>query len=385
MASENTADAMTVQDLPAHYRLLLELARLRLSAEQVAEVRALANRPDLDWGAFLEAAARHKMLPMIGRHVDRYRLDRKSGDSAGFPYPWVFTTAYLGNRARNLALADEFGRVFDELNAAGVRFAVRKGFSLGEGEYHDPALRRIADLDVLVDRADAPAADKVLTKLGYTQGRLAEDGERIEPYSRETQMFWRINLSNQLPYRKTASRPDVSDFNVDICHDIFQKKSGVSAGAAELLDRAVPAVLCGTAATVPAADDRLLDLCSHLHKEATSLHFIEDRQDLQLSKFLDLSLVAEAYRAEDWERFLDRVRSFGAEPIAYYALYFTAQLFPEAIPALVLDALRPEDTDYLEQYGSLDGQTARWQEPFLARLFNSGRHTAGTVSNVPLR
>ncbi|MFD0530445.1 nucleotidyltransferase family protein [Kitasatospora arboriphila] len=319
------------------------------------------------------------------QHVDRYRLDRKTEGSAGFPYPWVFTTAYLGNRTRNLALADEFGRVFDELAAAGVRFAVRKGFSLGEGEYHDPALRRIADLDVLVDRADAQAADKVLARLGYVQGRLAEDGERIEPYNRETQIFWRMNLSNQLPYRKTASRPDISDFNVDICHDIFQKKSGISASAAELLDRAVPATLCGTAATVPAPDDRLLDLCSHLHKEATSLHFVEDRQDLQLSKFLDLALVAGASTAEDWERFLERVRGFGAEPIAYYALHFTAQLYPEAVPAGVLDALRPEDTAYLEQYGALDGQTAQWQEPFLLRLFDSGRHTAGTASNVPLR
>lgn len=374
---------LTVAGLPPHAQLLLALATLRLSPDEVAAVRALAGRADLDWGAFLEASARHKMLPLVGRLVDRHRLDRKTADGGAFPYPWVFTTAYLGNRTRNLALADEFGRVFDELNAAGIRFAVRKGFSLGEGEYHDPALRRIADLDVLIDRADAPAAHEVLVRLGYAQGTVAVDGERIEPFSRQTQVFWRVNLSNQLPYRKPAGRPDVLDFNVDLCHDIFQQRSGISATAAELLDRAVPAVLCGTLAAVPAPDDRLLDLCSHLHKEATSLHFIEDSQDLQLSKFLDLSLVAAQRGPDDWAQFVKRVQELGAEAIAYYALHFTAILFPASIPADVLDVLRPADLAYLDSYGAMDGQTATWQQPFLARLFDVHRHTGAAASNVP--
>ncbi|MEV5441054.1 nucleotidyltransferase family protein [Streptomyces sp. NPDC052644] len=383
--SRNLDGDPTADDLPVHSRLLLRMGRLHLDADDVAAVRELAGRPDLDWGAFLEAAARHKMLPLIGRHVDRHRLDRKRGDQPGFPYPWVFTGAYLANRARNQGLSDEFGRVFAELSAAGLRFAVRKGFSLGEGEYRDPALRRIADLDVLLAREDAPAAHEVLVRLGYIQGKVAEDGDRIEPYSRQTQAFWKMNLSNQLPYRKPGGRPDITDFNVDICHDIFQKKSGISASAAELLDRAVPTVLCGAPAFEPSPDDRLLDLCSHLHKEATSLHFIEDHQDLQLSKFLDLALVAGGCDDDAWQRFLKRVASVGAEQIVYYALHFTAVLYPEAVPAHVLDTLRPEDTDYLEMYGSLDGQTARWEQPFLQRLFNTARHTAGTVSNVPLQ
>lgn len=130
-------------------------------------------------------------------------------------------------------------------------------------------------------------------------------------------------------------------------------------------------MLCGAPSWEPAPDDRLLDLCSHLHKEATSLHFIEDRQDLQLSKFLDLALVAEACGEDAWQRFLKRVASVGAEAIVYYSLHFTSVLYPQSVPAHVLDTLRPEDTDYLELYGSLDGQSARWEQPFLERLFNA--------------
>ncbi len=50
----------------------------------------------------------------------------------------------------------------------------------------------------------------------------------------------------------------------------------------------------------------------------------------------------------------------------------------------MLTSVRPDDTDYLELYGAQDGQTARWEQDFLTRLFNTGRHTAGTRSTVPL-
>ncbi|MDR7301232.1 nucleotidyltransferase domain-containing protein [Haloactinomyces albus] len=375
----STADS----ELPAHARLLLILARLRLGPEQRHAVRALTASDEIDWGAFLDAAARHKLLPLVGRHVFNYRLDRAVDGMKGFPYGWVFTTAHLGNRQRNLALADEFGRVFGEMAEAGVGHAVRKGFSLAEGEYGDPSLRRINDLDLLVDIEDVPRAHEVLERLGYVQGQLVEDGEQVQPFSRKTRIFWRVNLSNQLPYLKAGHRPDVPEFNVDLCQDVFQKKSGVSAPAAELLDRSVPAVLCGSRTRVPSPADRLLDLCSHLHKEATSLRFIEDSVDLQMSKFLDLALVAESYRDADWQEFLVRVGNYGAESIVYYSLHFTAVLYPEAIPTKVLDALRPGNTDYLEEYGTLDGRTARWSLGFLERLFDTGRKEGSGSSNVP--
>ncbi|MFI2778356.1 nucleotidyltransferase family protein [Streptomyces sp. ALB3] len=369
--------------LPPHARLLLALARVRLDAAQVAAIRALAGRDDLDWGAFCDAAARHKLLPLVGRHVFTHRLGRSDGDTKGFPYSWVFTTAYTGNRARNLALSDEFGQVFRELAEAGVRHAVRKGFSLAEGEYADVGVRRINDVDLLVDREDASRAHEVLERLGYVQGQLADDGEVVRPFSRKTQIFWRVNLSNQLPYVKAGNRPDVPEFNVDLCHDIFQKKSGVTAPAAQLLERSLPTVLCGAATWVPGPADRLLDLCSHLHKEATSLRFIEDSVDLQISKFLDLALVAAGYDDALWKDFLARVEEYGAGPIAYYALHFTAELYPESVPAHVLASVRPDDTDYLEQYGTLDGTTARWSLGFLERLFETGRKKGSAQSNVP--
>ncbi|MFD5141906.1 nucleotidyltransferase family protein [Streptomyces sp. NPDC058401] len=347
--------------VPPHASLLLALARPTLDPDRLLAIRALAAREDLDWGAFLHAAARHKVLPLIGRHVDRYRLDRGPGEEKGFPHPWAFTSSYLGNRSRNQALSDEFGRLLTELTSAGVRHAVRKGFHIAETVYHDIGVRRIGDLDLLVDPAGAPEAHQVFLRLGYVRGRLAFDGERIVPALDGEE-------SDQLPYLKAGNRPDVPEFHVDVCQGI-QLKAGCTVTASELLERSVPVHVCGTGTRAADPADRLLDLASLIHAETIGLRSIDDRVDLQVSKFMDLALVAAQFEEADWQDLGARVREYDVAATAYYALHFTDVLHPGVIPGGVLDLLRPRDTGYLEEYGSLDGRTARWTIPFPQRLF----------------
>lgn len=369
--------------LPTYGRLLLSLAQLDLDDQAVETCRRLAMREDMDWGAFVDAAARHRLLPLVGRHVGRYRLDRKRDGVSAVPYPWLFTYAYMANRQRNLALADEFARLLWSLNQRGVRYAVRKGFVLGEYVYHDPAVRRMADFDILLDRADANTAHEVLTGLGYVQGYLAEGSDIIVRFSRSTQVFWRVNLSNQLPYVKTGNRPDVNIYSVDLCHNIFQPRYGVVASTPEMLGRARRLTLCGESAWALGRHDALVDLCSHLYKEATSLLFIEEGTDLQLSKFLDLALACGEFDDPDWNQFLSLVNGYGAAEIAFYALHFTTVLYPLAVPGQVLDQLRPADVSYLDDYGTLDGRRAQWTEGFPGRLFNPRRGQQDIRSSVP--
>ncbi|MBB5159493.1 nucleotidyltransferase domain-containing protein [Saccharopolyspora phatthalungensis] len=364
--------------LPAYADMLLRLATDRPDDDAVAFCRDLIDRDEIDWAAFVDAAGRHKILPLVGKHIAGHHLDRGyTHDGAqGIPYPWLYSYTYLANRQRNLALADECRKVFRALDAAGLRFAVRKGFVVAEHAYHDVGARRINDLDILIERSDAPAAHEVLARIGYAQGKIAVDGDRVEPFSRQTQIFWRTNLSNQLPYVKPGNRPDIPVFNVDLCHHIFQPKSGVTAPTADLLRRARKLPICGDDAWALSPEDHLLDLCAHLYKEATGVLFIKDGMDIQLSKFLDIALTCASYSAADWQRFFALVAGYGAEKIAFYSLHFTGRLYPEAVPAL--DEIRPHDLGYLDEFGLLDGKPTRWEVGFPQRLFAvERRHEAG--------
>ena len=376
---------VTTDGLEAHARLLLLLGRPTVPAADLEEARRLVDGGAVDWGAFVEASARHKLLPLVARNLVDGRLDRgdRGDGSNGIPFAWLYPYAYLANRSRNQTTSDEVRRVVSELSRAGVRHAVRKGFVLAEEFYSDTGARRINDLDLLVARSDAPRVHDVLTSLGYAQGRIARDADVVEPFSRATQVFWRTNLGNQLPYVRLGGQMDVPVHNVDLCHEIFQPNLGIACATEDLLDRARPVRLCGTDTWRLGDVDLLLDLCAHLHKEATGLLFVEGGTDLQVSKFLDLAVVGAATDAPTWDAFVARVTELGADEVVFYALWFTARLYPAAVPGHVLGSLRPADTSYLDVGGDRDGHPTTWSVPFPERLFSGPRVAAPSL--VPHR
>ncbi|MFJ7903293.1 nucleotidyltransferase family protein [Streptomyces sp. NPDC096198] len=365
--------------LPPHARLLLLLAESAPDTACRARARALMTQDDLDWGAFLHEAGRHRLLPLLGRHVDRFGWERAGADGAAIPEPWLFTNSLVGNRIRNQTLSDEFGRVLRELATDGVPHAVRRGFALVNSVYHDIGIRLIGDLDLFLNPADIPRAQRVLERLGYTReappgpqvpansGESGESGEQSGPSAEHLQMT----------FLKPGVRPSTAEFHIDVYHQVFEERTGLSLPATTLLSRLDPAFVCGTETSVLGRADGLLDLCALLHEKATAPRRTGAPLALPLSKFLDAALVAESFTADAWQEFTDRVREVGAGHIAHHALHFTSVLYPSAVPAEVLRTLRPDDLDHLEEYTSIEGRQRRWTVAFPARLFipDSGPHS----------
>lgn len=356
-------------------RVVRILARPELTEEHKNEARALIeeNLSSFDWGFLLDQATRHNVLQILGKHFSDLRYYYFPDQRVIVPHWWVLCAAYQANTIRNEVLSAEYGHVLGLLNEAGVRYAVRKGAALGEHLYRDPGLRRTSDLDLLIDRTDARRVADVLTGLGYEQGRIAPDGKSVQQLSKQAQGFWRLHVNNAMPFHRIPGRPDIPHYGVDMCFDLFQRGSGSVAPVGELLDRAMNAKICGVPAAMLSLPDQLIDTCAHLYKEATNLYYIEHERDLQLSKFLDVALLAgRVTAAGEWQTILARVQDYQAVRQVYYALHFTDQLFPGEIDPRVLAELRPSDCSYLEEYGS--GQDVfRWPTPFFERLFDRGR------------
>ena len=375
----------TTNELDAEARLLLCLAKARVGSTEIDQARAIIG-DGLRWGVFLERAARHKVLPLVGRHIAEHGLSRgETGDGTqGIPFAWIYPTVYAGNRERNRALADEAMVVTRALERAGIAYAMRKGLALAETHYRDLGARRINDIDLLVARDNADAADTVLRELGFVQGKLAPTNDRIEPFSRATQIFWRTNLTNQLPYVKLGARVDLPVVNIDLCHALFQKNVATGDDTATVLGRATTTALAGGIIRRLEPADEIIDLCAHLYKEATGLMFVEQGIDLQISKFLDVAVAAASLSDREWRLVTERT-SPEQQRVVFYALHHAGVLYPESVPETVLDGLRPENTDYLDVFGGNDGNPITWNVPFPERLFVETVPTEGTVSNVPHR
>ena len=90
----------------------------------------------------------------------------------GIPLPTevheVLRTHYLSNRGRSMLLRQQLSDVTRQLRDAGVASILLKGAAyLAAGLFHDAAIREMADLDVLIDPANLPAAAAALESLGY--------------------------------------------------------------------------------------------------------------------------------------------------------------------------------------------------------------------------
>jgi hypothetical protein len=376
--------------LRSEARLLLALSQLDPDTETLAWCRQLLAEqgPTLDWGFFVDQAARHKVLPIVAKHIIDHRLDRVHGQPNPVPYGWLYTYVYEANRARNQALAVEFGAVLRAMSEAGVRYAVRKGPVVLERLFVDPGLRRMSDLDLLVERHDAAAAGEVLVEMGFSQGQIAPEGDALQGFSRRTQLFWRANVSNELPYLKvTNDLPFVGHLDVDICLDIFQKLSESAVDVGELLERRVELPLCGEpVAYALSPADQFIDLCAHLHKEAASLFYVARGSDIEILKFLDIALSCQELTAEGgWPAVRARADEYNAARSVYYALHHTALLYPRAVPVAQLDHYRPDDCGFIDEYATFDGKAERWDRTFVDRVFDPSRTALvkGT-SAVPL-
>lgn len=336
----------------------------------------------MNWSYFLDQALRQEVISMVGRNLTRYL----PADGAAPPYLWIYSAAYQANSRRNRSLFGEFGRILAALNQRGIPHAVRKGPSLCALVYDDPGIRRMTDLDILIGRESLDAAAAILADLNYAQGTLSANGCRVLPHDRKTKLFWAVHLNNALPFVKPTTDPDVQWFEVDLCFDLFQKRSTGHVEVAAVLDRARPTVICGEPSFALSPLDQLLDICLHLYKEGTSYLSISQGRDINLSRFIDVVESVRVTPAASLARLPQFAREAGAERELYYALFHASLLYPGTVPVELLAGLEPEDRGYLDEYGQLEDRTRRWREGFLHRLFNPRRQLElPGASSIPTR
>jgi Uncharacterised nucleotidyltransferase len=368
--STATKHASRITELRPELRFLLAVAVPEWGPANQAAVDQLVAKPLLmDWSMFLDQAVRQQVVAMVGRNL----AEHLPHDRVVVPQLWVYQAAYEANSRRNQLLFDQFGQILRKLQEHGVRYAVRKGPSLCSLVYSDPGIRRMSDLDLLVERECTAAVTEILTDLGYAQGTLSPDGRSVIPPERKTKLFWAVHLNNALPFLKPHPDRQVEACEVDLCLELFQKRSAGHVATSAILQRVRPATICGQPSYALNPLDQLLDLCLHLYKEANSYLSIAQGRDINLLRFLDLVESVRITASADLARLPGYARELSAERELYFALYHASLLYPGRVPVDLLDELRPVERDYLDEYGALEDRRRRWGQSFLDRLFNPRR------------
>lgn len=357
--------------------LLLCTARTQMSPEHVRRAsECLRIGPQLDWGAFLDLATKHRVLGLVARNFDQQCLG-----PLGTVRRSTLRAAYLYNRGRAQAWDRERRDLFATFAAEGLSPVVRKGSYLAATVYDDPATRYMEDTDLYVTADEVDQVTAVLRRLGYQQGTDSPDRRTILPLDRETTLFWHLNVAAMPPFLRPTSDPYVDVFSIDLRRDLMEPASGKTIPAEDFRARARQVTLLGQPVWVPSAEDMLLDLSVHLFREATTLSSIRSSKDLCLIRFIDIATWYSSVRDTlDTDLLLSLAERYQVADELYYGMHFTHLLYPQVLDQGLLTRLQPADLSYLDRYGDLDNQPGRWPVSFTERVFD--RHRLAYVTGT---
>jgi Uncharacterised nucleotidyltransferase len=262
----------------------------------------------LDWDRVLGQARRHRLAPLLSRHLE----------SAGLDVPEAVRAELVRERQRtaagNMRLLAGARTIVAAFDREGVRVIALKGLALLEETYDDLSLRPMVDVDFLVPEAAIQRAEDLVVGLGYRSARPRSEasvGPRAGKYA----------------YPQLTSADGV--VHVDLHRHVLPD---ADFDIGEYWGHARPSRV--GVHLLPDHEDLLLHLAGHFFKDRVR------RSEGSLGQLADMAWLVHAAPV-DWDVVVARARAYGLHGRVFLALMATNQLLGPVVPADALEALRP--------------------------------------------
>ena len=291
-------------------RLLLTCARRDLDSSQ-AEALASCAAAGVNWQKVIVMAGRHKMVPLLWRHLEAHDIQLPAADAA------VLRQLVANNARRMLQLSGALLDLTRLFGGSGVRVVPYKGPALGIHLYGDLALRQAGDLDLLVRREDVTRSRKLLFGVGYrAEHALRPGAEEFMVRSRYSETF----IGSDLP-------------KVELHWAFTNRDIALSLDLNSLSSNLVSMPVGGGTVQMFGSEDLLMILCVHGSKH-------------QWDRLEWLCGVGEHLRQHsdgiDWTRLLDRATDLGIRRMLLLGAYLAHELLDAPVPATMLDLARAD-------------------------------------------
>ncbi|MCI0435351.1 MAG: nucleotidyltransferase family protein [Gemmatimonadetes bacterium] len=272
---------------------------------------------ETQWSSVVDEAVRQRITPMAWRRLTlgpaRNAVPERVMER--------LRDLYLRNAFRNTVLLRDAAELAARLAQRGVPVVFLKGVHLAACAYAEPALRSMADIDLMVPRDLLADVDRMFVEWGW--GPLPRPD--IAAFCRR--------------YPHTAPLHKEGSFPIEVHWSIERPTSPFSIDLDGLWERARTIDLCGVSTRVLSTEDLLLHLCLH-----TSYHHRFDRAPLK--SLVDVAVVADRHEGEiDWSLLAGRAAAWGATRFVYSTLRLARDVLDAAIPEGALDPLDHEPAD----------------------------------------
>lgn len=261
--------------------------------------------------------------PLVGYWMERGLVTARPAACAPF-------AAHLDHgRRRGARMEREALPAIDALLARGIVPVALKGFHTARAYFDDAGVRRMADVDLLVEPAQVAEAEAALRAAGF-----APDGDAHRPYKRD----W-IGPGVD-PRHFSVERWDARSRWILELHASLDRHH--HPGAVATLDRERAATVA-----LPVAGRPLRALGQPLLLLALACHASQELDGSRLLRLVELVQVIRVDRAAgrlDWDAFLEMARRTRSTRFAWPALALAESLAPGTVDPRVLAAGRAAST-----------------------------------------
>ena len=278
---------------------------------------SLPSLTDRQWSCLAEEALRHRLQGLT------YRLlaDGPFADEVPGQVRDTLRSSYVNIASRNALLFRQTAQMIKELSARGIPVMLLKGVHLSRFVYAEPALRSMADVDIMVRREKLGEAEKAYLDHGFgplPRPNLEEFcawsnhlAKLIKPGAPVVELHWSIE------------RP-TNPFRIDL--------DG-------LWTRSRTATLEGAPVRILSPEDLLLHLALH-----GSYHHRLDHAALK--GLVDVNAVVAKHESDiDWQKLTDRARAWEISGFVYTMFRLTTEILRTPIPPSVFLSLPHQSAD----------------------------------------
>ena len=284
---------------------MLQGVRTFLSGGEVDCLRTALAEP-IDWAAFERRADYHSMMPPVACALKQY-----CGDFVPREVRERLQQRLLLTARSNLAWLQEWRRILQAFEDAGISVISLKGPALALLAYRNITLREFGDLDLLVRPNDLLMARNALLREGY-QLRF--------PLTCDTDAAWFRSRNRQLDF-VNSELDTLIDLHWGALHDMFSFQLPVD----QLFESAQVEHYEGISFLSLSPEYLLLFLCAHGTK-----HCWPDLRGL-----CDVACYVQTAQRLNWELCIRQAEAANCELVLKHSLLLARQVLGLELPSLI--------------------------------------------------
>lgn len=304
---------MDKKTLPNEHKLIFLCARLKINSSLQQKIKELISHPT-NWNEIIEISRRHQILTLIYYNLNKLNLKNIIPKDIYY----ALENSYYLNLDRNIKLHREFSSVLEAINSIQIDIIILKGVHLTEIVYKNPALRAMADIDILIKEKELKRLKALLLQLGYQEAIKNVPANFIQRYQITFGFIKAIlpNLSLYIDVHRKLVPARPYNINLPLLWERTQKKS-----------------LAGLKVSFLSREDTLLFLALHLKGHM--------RQPLPLKSICDIAELLNLYKNNlDWCYIQTTARKNHLVSNVYFALYISKELLDVSVSGELLNKFK---------------------------------------------